>query len=419
MPNAKIQPRLSERNICLFGSGMLPDRTILSEPTTFRRVVSSDRPAGAPVHEPSAIVSAPPPVSMDRDQITRDAQAALAGVVHPESGTDLMSGGQVSNLAVDDDGTVRFSFALAPEDPGTLVRAARKAVEGVAGVSAVKVNVQLPQSAPSGPPSGGGGGLKPGSIPAPTANPGLLPLVKHVVAVSSGKGGVGKSMVSTNLAVALAKRGLKVGLLDADVYGPNIPLMFGESRRPQVGGGKGQERITPLERHGVKLMSIGFLLEKEQPAILRGPLIAGILKQFLEQVAWGELDVLLVDMPPGTGDAQLSLVQTIDLDGAVMVTLPQAVSTGDVRRGIKMFERVNTPILGIVENMRGEVFGEGGGEALARDMDVPFLGGVPLDRAVREAGDVGEPTVTSAPESPAGVALAAVAEAVEEALKRG
>jgi ATP-binding protein involved in chromosome partitioning len=356
---------------------------------------------------------------MDRDQITRDAEAALKGVVHPETGTDLMAGGQVGNLTVDDDGTVRFSFSLAPEDPGTLVRAARKAVEGVEGVTAVKVNVQLPQSAPTPPAGGGGGGLKPGSIPAPTANPGLLPLVKHVVAVSSGKGGVGKSMVATNLAVGLAKRGLAVGLLDADVYGPNIPLMFGESRRPQVGGGKGKERITPLERHGVKLMSIGFLLEKEQPAILRGPLIAGILKQFLEQVAWGELDVLLVDMPPGTGDAQLSLVQTIDLDGAVMVTLPQAVSTGDVRRGIKMFERVNTPILGIVENMRGDVFGEGGGEALARDMEVPFLGGVPLDRAVREAGDIGEPTIISAPASPAGVALAAVAEAVEQALRAG
>ncbi len=341
---------------------------------------------------------------MDSDQISSAALAALKAVEH--DGTDLVSSSRVQDLVVDDEGTVRFAFTLRPEDPGTLVRAARKAVEQVEGVTSVKVNVQLPQSAPA--PSAGGG-LKPGSVPAPTAKPGLLPDVKHVVAVSSGKGGVGKSMVASNLAVGLALQGLKVGLLDADIYGPNIPLMFGETRRPDVTGDKGRERIAPLEQHGVKLMSLGFLLEKEQPAIMRGPLIAGILKQFIEQVAWGELDVLLVDMPPGTGDAQLSLVQTIDLDGAIMVTLPQAVSTGDVRRGIKMFERVNTPILGIVENMRGDIFGEGGGEALAEEMGVPFMGGIPLDRAVREAGDAGHPTVSSAAESPAGQALAEVA----------
>ncbi len=354
---------------------------------------------------------------MDRDQTSRAALAALQAVEHDDS--DLVSSGRVRNLVVDDDGTVRFSFTLHPDDPGTLVRAARKAVESLDGVTTVKVNVQLPQSAPSPGARGSGGGLKPGSIPAPTPKPGLLPQVAHVVAVSSGKGGVGKSMVATNLAVGLAEQGLRVGLLDADVYGPNIPLMFGESRRPPVSGEKGKERIAPLERYGVKLMSLGFLLEKEQPAIMRGPLIAGILKQFLEQVHWGELDVLVVDMPPGTGDAQLSLVQTIDLDGAVMVTLPQEVSLGDVRRGIKMFERVNTPILGIVENMRSEVFGHGGGEALAQEMKVPFLGGIPLDRAVREAGDAGRPTVTSAPDSPAGEALTGVAKAVREALAGG
>jgi len=348
---------------------------------------------------------------MDSDQISRAALAALEAVTH--DGSNLVASERVQDLVVDEEGVARFSFTLRPEDPGTLVRAARKAVEGVEGVSSVKVNVQLPQSAPAPAP---GGGLKPGSVPAPSPRPGLLPEVKHVVAVSSGKGGVGKSMVASNLAVALAAQGLRVGLLDADIYGPNIPLMFGETRRPDVTGEKGRERIAPLERHGVRLMSLGFLLEKEQPAIMRGPLIAGILKQFIEQVAWGELDVLLVDMPPGTGDAQLSLVQTIDLDGAVMVTLPQAVSTGDVRRGIKMFERVNTPILGVVENMRGEIFGEGGGEALAEEMGVPFMGAVPLDRAVREAGDAGHPTVESAPESPAGVALAEVAAVLRESL---
>ena len=233
-------------------------------------------------------------------------------------------------------------------------------------------------------------------------------------------------MVAANLAAGIAARGLTVGLLDADIYGPNIPLMFGVNRRPSVNGEKGREMIEPLEAHGVRLMSLGFLLDKEQPAIMRGPLISGVLKQFLEQVAWGPLDVMVVDMPPGTGDAQLSLVQTIDLDGAVMVTTPQDVSTGDVRRGVKMFERVNTRVLGIVENMSGlscphcgelvDVFGSGGGEALAGEMKLPFLGRVPLDPAVREAGDAGAPTVVSAPGSAAGGALAAVTDAVLNAL---
>jgi len=251
--------------------------------------------------------------------------------------------------------------------------------------------------------------------------------VDHVIAVSSGKGGVGKSMVATNLAAALAREGLRVGLLDADIYGPNIPRMFGEDRRPRVTGDKGSEMIEPLEAHGVRLMSLGFLLEDEQPAIMRGPLIAGILKQFLEQVEWGPLDVMVVDMPPGTGDAQLSLVQTIDVDGAVMVTTPQAMATGDVRRGVKMFERVNTRVLGIAENMSGlfcphcdeeiDVFGSGGGERLAREMGIPFLGRIPLDPAVRRAGDAGTPTVIASPDSPAGAALMELAGAVFKAVR--
>jgi len=239
-------------------------------------------------------------------------------------------------------------------------------------------------------------------------------------------GGVGKSMVAANFAAALAKQGQRVGLLDADIYGPNIPLMFGVDRRPNVTGPKGKEMIEPLEAHGVRLMSLGLLLDKEQPAIMRGPLIAGILKQFLEQVDWGPLDILVVDMPPGTGDAQLSLVQTIDLDGAVMVTTPQLVATGDVRRGVKMFERVNTRVLGVVENMSGlacphcgevvDVFGAGGGEALAAEMEIPFLGRIPLDPAVAVAGDEGVPTVLSAPRSAAAVALEDVTRTVSDAL---
>ncbi len=392
---------------------------------------------------------------MNQDELKQQVLAALTEVMHPHSGENVISGGHVRNLEVEGDGTVRFHFALQPQDPGALVKEARAAVEGLEGVARVKVNVQLPQAggaapgagpgagAPAGggprgaggppraggPPGGpqGGGGLQPGSVPAPTPKPGILSEVEHVIAVSSGKGGVGKSMVATNLAAALAREGLRVGLLDADIYGPNIPRMFGEDRRPRVTGGKGSEMIEPLEAHGVRLMSLGFLLEDEQPAIMRGPLIAGILKQFLEQVEWGPLDVMVVDMPPGTGDAQLSLVQTIDVDGAVMVTTPQAMATGDVRRGVKMFERVNTRVLGIAENMSGlfcphcdeeiDVFGSGGGERLAREMGIPFLGRIPLDPAVRRAGDAGTPTVIASPDSPAGVALMEVAGAVFKAVR--
>ena len=372
---------------------------------------------------------------MDVTTLKGSVLTALSRVFGEGPDADLVGSGRVRDLEVEAGGRVRFSFHLRPEDPGTLVKAARQAVEGLSEVSEVRVDVQLPKlGGEAGPPSASRGqgtgqkrGLQPGSVPAPTPRPGLLPDVDRVVAVSSGKGGVGKSMVTTNLAAALAVGGLRVGLLDADIYGPDIPVMFGEQRRPRVTGERGQERIEPLEAHGVRLMSLGFLLEKEQPAIMRGPLIAGILKQFIEQVEWGPLDVMVVDMPPGTGDAQLSLVQTIDLDGAIMVTTPQDVATGDVRRGIKMFERVNTPVLGVVENMAGwscphcgevtDVFGRGGGERLAEEMGVPFLGRIPLDASVAVAGDRGRPTVLSEPDAPAGSALRTLASALRERLE--
>jgi ATP-binding protein involved in chromosome partitioning len=373
---------------------------------------------------------------MSVKELLESVRASLATIADPVSGVDLVSAGKVRELVVDEDGAVRFQFMLAPEDPGTLVREARAAAEGVPGVAKVKIDVRLPKPATQGGGGQGGGQgrqLRPGSVPAPTPEPDALPTVRYVIAVSSGKGGVGKSTVAVNLAAALAASGRKVGLLDADVYGPDIPLMFGETRRPQVTGQKGQEKIMPLEAHGVTLMSLGFLLDKEQPAIMRGPLVSGILRQFMEQVEWGEQDFLIVDMPPGTGDAQLSLAQMVEIDGVVMVTTPQDVSVGDVRRGIRMFERVKAPVIGIVENMSGyecpgcghhaDIFGKGGGEALAAEMGLPFLGAVPLDVAVRIAGDEGAPTALSAADSPAGRALRDIAErvaaAVEEAVATG
>jgi ATP-binding protein involved in chromosome partitioning len=355
-------------------------------------------------------------------------RAALEQVMSPSTGGNVLESGQVEELRIDG-GVVSFGFSLAANDPGSLVREARAAVEGVQGVEKVRIDVRLPQNVQAQAQGSHAPQRQkaPGSVPAPTPQTGVLPGVDHFIAVSSGKGGVGKSTVAANLAVALAAQGRRVGLLDADIYGPNIPIMFGEKRRPQVTGTRGAERIVPLESHGVKLMSLGFLLEEEQPAIMRGPLVTGVLRQFLEQVEWGELDVLVIDLPPGTGDAQLSLVQTIDLDGAVMVTTPQEVSTGDVRRAIRMFERVNTDILGIIENMSGfvcpscdarhEIFGSGGGRSLAASMDVEFLGDVPLDTAVRTAGDEGRPTVLSAPDSPAGKAFLEIAGRVMAAVE--
>ncbi len=248
--------------------------------------------------------------------------------------------------------------------------------------------------------------------------------VRHVVAVSSGKGGVGKSTVAANLAAALAAGGSRVGLLDADVYGPDIPIMFGVHSRPRL---THDERIVPLEAHGVKLMSLGFLVDEDMPAIWRGPIVMGIIRQFLQQVDWGELDYLIVDLPPGTGDAQLSLVQLTKVAGALMVTTPQGVATADVLKGIKMFERVDVTVLGLIENMSGflcphcgertDVFGRGGGRKLAATADVAFLGEVPLGEAVVRASDGGRPTVVAAPDSPEAKAFAALAEKVAAALE--
>jgi len=244
-----------------------------------------------------------------------------------------------------------------------------------------------------------------------------------VLAVSSGKGGVGKSSVSVNLAAALALQGRRVGLMDADIYGPNIPRMMGVDRKPEVRGGK----IQPLEAHGVKLMSLGFIVERDSPAIWRGPIIMKVIQQFSRDVEWGELDCFIVDLPPGTGDAQLSLVQTIHLRGALIVTTPQEVAVGDSLRGAKMFERVGVPVIGVVENMsyfvcphcgeRTDVFRAGGGQRLADELGVPLVGRVPLQAGMSDLADTGRPIVIAEPGSPAGVALREMAERVTQLLQ--
>ena len=355
------------------------------------------------------------PVVPSSDLLQR-VREALAAVQNPRLGRDLVAGEMVKDLAVDGAGVVTFGFVLTREDPGSLVRDARKAVQAVAGVTGVKVKVvDSTGAAPRARPAPGGAAAVP---PPPT--PDEMPALGKVLAISSGKGGVGKSTVSANLAAALAQQGHKVGLMDADIYGPNIPRMFGlaDGDKPEVRGGK----IQPLEAHGVKLMSLGFIVERDAPAIWRGPIIMKIIQQFLRDVAWGELDYFIVDLPPGTGDAQLSLTQAIRLHGAVIVTTPQEMAVGDSLRGAKMFERVGVPVIGIVENMsyyicphcgdRSEVFLAGGGGRLAAEVGVPLLGQIPLQAGMPGLADKGEPIVVAQPESPAGVALAELAKTV-------
>jgi ATP-binding protein involved in chromosome partitioning len=328
--------------------------------------------------------------------------AALAGVRNPRLDNDLLSAGMIRDLAVQDDGSVSFTFLLSPEDPATLVRQARSAVQEVEGVK--KDGVKIAVSNPSGPAR------------VTHGPPSDQPNLGRIIAISSGKGGVGKSTVAANLAITLAEAGHRVGVMDADIYGPNIPRMFGVFERPPVVGG----RIQPLEAHGVKLMSLGFLVERDAPAIWRGPIIMKIVQQFLRDVDWGELDYFIVDLPPGTGDAQLSLVQATQVSGAVIVTTPQEVAVGDALRGGRMFERVSVPVIGVVENMsafvdpetgrRFELFSSGGGQRLAEELGVPLLGSIPLQPQLAELADEGRPAVVAQPGSAAATALREIAD---------
>jgi ATP-binding protein involved in chromosome partitioning len=359
-----------------------------------------------------------PPASSG-DSLRLRVQTALSAIPHPRLGGSLAAT-VVHELEADDDGRVSFTFQLTREDPATLVRDARKAVQAVDGVRDVKISVVDPGAGPAAAAAAAPRGA-PGVPPPPT--PQEMPLLGRVLAISSGKGGVGKSTVSANLAAALARAGHRVGLMDADIYGPNVPRMMGVSDKPPVVGGK----IQPLSAHGVKLMSLGFIVERDAPAIWRGPIIMKIIQQFLRDVDWGELDFFLVDLPPGTGDAQLSLAQTIHLHGAVIVTTPQQVATGDSLRGAKMFEKVGTPVLGVVENMsyyvcehcgeKSELFLSGGGERLAEELSVPLLGQIPLQAGLAALADEGQPIVVAAPDSPSGRALREIADRVAALLQ--
>ncbi len=336
--------------------------------------------------------------------LTQDTvQNALKAVKYPGYSRDIVSFGLVKEIAVNA-GAVAVTLQLTSpnQEAAAQIKAdAEQALRALPGVERVLVEVHQP----SGPNKG----------PDPWGKQTRVPGVARVIAVASGKGGVGKSTVAANLACALVQLGQRVGLLDCDIYGPSIPLMMGCRERPTISE---RELLVPPVRHNVRLMSIGFLLEDDQPVVWRGPMISKTIQQFLLSVEWGNLDYLLVDLPPGTGDAQLSLCQTVPLDGGVIVTTPQEASLGVVRKGIAMFEKVSVPILGIVENMsyfttpngeRIEIFGHGGGQVEATRQKTQFLGEVPIFTEIRIGGDRGVPVVVSAPRSPAGEAFLAVA----------
>jgi ATP-binding protein involved in chromosome partitioning len=335
-------------------------------------------------------------------------RAALARVIDPASGKDIVAAGLVGDISTRD-GLVQVSLLTDRANAKAMepVRmAAERALTSVAGVRNASAVLTAHKAGPAPVP--------------PAEKPALLPGVRAIVAIASGKGGVGKSTTAVNLAVALAQMGLKVGLLDADIYGPSLPRMLGLNRKPEVRG----DRMIPLDAWGLKAMSIGFLVEEETPMIWRGPMVMGALEQMMGQVEWGNLDIMLVDMPPGTGDAQLTMAQRVSLAGAVIVSTPQDIALIDARRGVRMFERTKVPVLGLIENMsffscpncghESHIFGHGGARAEATRLGTEFLGEIPLLLEIRTGADAGTPIVAADPDGVAAKAFAAIAKRLWE-----
>ena len=339
--------------------------------------------------------------------------AALKSVAAPGGG-DIVGAGLISGLAVRD-GHVGFSIEVDPKAGPTLEplrKAAEKAVDGLPGVLSVTAVLTAHRGSPPQQPA-------PSAQSRPGANKPIVPGVKHIIAVASGKGGVGKSTVAVNLALAFKAQGLKVGLMDADIYGPSQPRMMGISGKPQSLDGK---RLEPMENFGIKVMSMGFMIAEDTPMIWRGPMVMSAINQLLREVNWGELDVLVCDLPPGTGDAQLTMAQSVPLSGAVIVSTPQDIALLDAKKGLNMFKKVDVPVLGIVENMsyfncphcgqRSDIFAHGGARLEATRSNVDFLGEIPLDIRIRETSDSGNPIVVSDPKSPHTAAFLAIADKV-------
>jgi len=337
-------------------------------------------------------------------------KTALKAVKYPGFSRDIVSFGLVKSIQIDD-GEIKVQLALATNDPNVpaaIKNDAERALREIEGVRSAKVLIDI-----HAPPGGAGADMGATRIPG----------VRHVIAVASGKGGVGKSTVAANLAVALEQTGARVGLCDCDIYGPSISLMFGTRERPMA---TEENKIVPIEQYGLRLMSMGFLLDDTSPAILRGPMVTRYTQQFLRQVEWGELDYLVLDLPPGTGDIQLTIVQTVALSGAIVVTTPQEVALIDARKAATMFEKVNVPVLGLVENMsyfvspsdgkRYDIFGSAGGEREAKRLRVPLLGQIPIDIATREAGDRGIPIVGEDRRSPVTAEFKKIAEHLRKTL---
>jgi len=346
-------------------------------------------------------------MSISEEQV----QTALKSVKYPGFTRDIVSFGLVKAIQIDN-GEVKVQIALATNDPNVpaaIKNNAESALRGIEGVRSAKVLIDI-----HAPPGGAGAGMGAMRIPG----------VRHVIAVASGKGGVGKSTVAANLAVALEQTGARVGLCDCDIYGPSISLMFGTRERPMA---TEENKIVPIEQYGLRLMSMGFLLDDTSPAILRGPMVTRYTQQFLRQVEWGELDYLVLDLPPGTGDIQLTIVQTVALSGTIVVTTPQEVALIDARKAATMFDKVNVPVLGLIENMsyfvspsdgkRYNIFGSGGGEREAKRLRVPLLGQIPIDIATREAGDRGIPIVGEDRQSPVTAEFKKIAENLRKTLR--